>query len=337
MIRAALNERAFERYILTWLSDTNGLLLRYESWALVRDNEASNLLPSIAAGMIIICIQSSIPISIYLFFSLIQNVKLFHQTGLGSILFAVTVDSPELNIISPVETKSLQKPNEIIIAVPVVGSSSDTKSSPDNNNKSTGSKRKQIISFEDDEIESVSSHSSNSIKSPTISLSDACLKYEEKEKQRIESIQAICNDSSYQRIMNLTESPQCNKMQSFETECIEPESPTKIKIYNPVLSAKVYPTTFSSFKIVTKDFDSNISGRTDSSSVESTTTSTSSSSVAAQQSSHPSHSESMTSSIGSINQSVHSVAETNAPTNARLQELEQRCASLEEQITTLTL
>lgn len=50
LIRAALNERALERYILTWLSDTNGLLLRYESWALVRDNEASNLLPSIAAG-----------------------------------------------------------------------------------------------------------------------------------------------------------------------------------------------------------------------------------------------------------------------------------------------
>lgn len=50
LIRAALNERALERYICTWLSDTNGLILRYESWALVRDNEASNLLPSIAAG-----------------------------------------------------------------------------------------------------------------------------------------------------------------------------------------------------------------------------------------------------------------------------------------------
>lgn len=50
LIRAALNERALERYILTWLSDTDGLLLRYESYALVRDNEAANLLPSIAAG-----------------------------------------------------------------------------------------------------------------------------------------------------------------------------------------------------------------------------------------------------------------------------------------------
>lgn len=50
LIRSALNERALERYISTWLGDTNGLFLRYESWALVRDNEASNLLPSMAAG-----------------------------------------------------------------------------------------------------------------------------------------------------------------------------------------------------------------------------------------------------------------------------------------------
>lgn len=50
LIRAALNERAFERYILTWLADVNGLNTYFESWALIRDNEASHLLPSIAAG-----------------------------------------------------------------------------------------------------------------------------------------------------------------------------------------------------------------------------------------------------------------------------------------------
>lgn len=50
LIRAALNERALERYILTWLGDASGLNTHYESWALVRDNEASNLMPSIAAG-----------------------------------------------------------------------------------------------------------------------------------------------------------------------------------------------------------------------------------------------------------------------------------------------
>lgn len=50
LIRAALNERSLERYILTWLGDANGISTYFESWALIRDNEASNLLPSIAAG-----------------------------------------------------------------------------------------------------------------------------------------------------------------------------------------------------------------------------------------------------------------------------------------------
>lgn len=54
LIRAALNERALERYILTWLNDTAGLNTYFESWALIRDNEAANLLPSIAAGTIVV-------------------------------------------------------------------------------------------------------------------------------------------------------------------------------------------------------------------------------------------------------------------------------------------
>lgn len=52
LLRAALNERALERYISTWLSDAKGLEIRFESWALLRDSEASNLLPSIAAGQL---------------------------------------------------------------------------------------------------------------------------------------------------------------------------------------------------------------------------------------------------------------------------------------------
>lgn len=50
LIRAALNERCLERYILTWLTDKKGLEARFESWSLLRDSEASNLLPSLAAG-----------------------------------------------------------------------------------------------------------------------------------------------------------------------------------------------------------------------------------------------------------------------------------------------
>ncbi|XP_059618479.1 sorting nexin-29 [Phlebotomus argentipes] len=80
-IRAALNERSLERYILMWLADSN-LGLHYESWALIRDEEASNLLPTLAAG-------------------------------LSSILFAITVDSPDVNMMARRELKV-----EPIIAVP---------------------------------------------------------------------------------------------------------------------------------------------------------------------------------------------------------------------------
>jgi sorting nexin-29 len=50
LVRAALNERALERYILIWLSDASSLEIKFEPWAFMRDNEATNLLPSIAAG-----------------------------------------------------------------------------------------------------------------------------------------------------------------------------------------------------------------------------------------------------------------------------------------------
>lgn len=49
LIRALLNERSFERYILIWLNDPN-LPNSFEEWAFLRDFEVQNLLPSIAAG-----------------------------------------------------------------------------------------------------------------------------------------------------------------------------------------------------------------------------------------------------------------------------------------------
>lgn len=49
LIRALLNERSFERYILVWLNDPN-LANSFEEWAFLRDSEVQNLLPSIAAG-----------------------------------------------------------------------------------------------------------------------------------------------------------------------------------------------------------------------------------------------------------------------------------------------
>lgn len=49
LIRALLNERSFERYILIWLNDSN-LSNSFEDWSFLRDFEVQNLLPSIAAG-----------------------------------------------------------------------------------------------------------------------------------------------------------------------------------------------------------------------------------------------------------------------------------------------
>ncbi len=63
LIRALLNERSFERYILIWLNDPN-LANSFEDWAFLRDSEVQNLLPSIAAGkrmsVILISIRSVI-------------------------------------------------------------------------------------------------------------------------------------------------------------------------------------------------------------------------------------------------------------------------------------
>ncbi|XP_065081553.1 sorting nexin-29 [Ochlerotatus camptorhynchus] len=66
LLRAILNERALERYILIWLGEESILAESYESWALMRDGEIIGLLPDMAAG-------------------------------LSTILFAISIDSPELN------------------------------------------------------------------------------------------------------------------------------------------------------------------------------------------------------------------------------------------------
>lgn len=66
LLRAILNERALERYMLIWLGDEKILEESYESWALMRDGEITSLLPNMAAG-------------------------------LSTILFAISIDTTELN------------------------------------------------------------------------------------------------------------------------------------------------------------------------------------------------------------------------------------------------
>lgn len=134
LLRAALNERSLERYVLVWLNDPN-LKSFYDDWALMRDNEATHLLPSIAAG-------------------------------LGSILFAVTVDCPEVNV-ATIVTEPKAEP---IISTP------HPADAPVRPSKST---KRKIISFDnDDETASVSPAMSACGSMPK-SLSSMCLKYSE--------------------------------------------------------------------------------------------------------------------------------------------------------------
>lgn len=83
LLRAVLNERALERYMLMWLGDEKLLEESYESWALLRDGEFAGLLPNMAAG-------------------------------LRTILFAISIDSPELN--APTKVRPIKV--EPIIAAP---------------------------------------------------------------------------------------------------------------------------------------------------------------------------------------------------------------------------
>lgn len=285
---------------------------------MIRDTEASNLLPSIAAG-------------------------------LGSILFAITVDCPELNVAPPSESiPILQRRQEPIIAVPTVSSSSERKS--------IGSKRvKQIISFEDDE-NALTTLNNNLLKSSTpptaTSLADACLKYQEKERLAKEKVQKIKTDSTYERIMQTTDITS-NVIQSneIETDYIEPESPTSIKMYSPIAS-ETYAMLSKTFD--PKEIEATISksdsntptqsppSDTTSTTSHSTTHSSTSASVQNHISSQPSQSESINSMHSSMDSVSNSLTESvpspdEIKQKQRIEELEQRCMILEEKVSTLTL
>lgn len=89
-IRATLNEQSLERYVLICLSDPN-LNNSYESWSLMRDPEITHLLSTMAAG-------------------------------LGAILFAITVDTPDLN--TPSRLNEMWPEPVIAAPIPIKNSSS---------------------------------------------------------------------------------------------------------------------------------------------------------------------------------------------------------------------
>lgn len=259
----------------------------------------------------------------------------------------MTVDCIELNETSVAESASPRQNNEIIIAVPTVSSTKGER-------KTATTKRAAIISFEEDENTSLINN--NVLKSSTppttaVSLADACLKYQEKQKLGEEKPKPFVSDSAYERLhaepINVVPVPHPNETGIY----IEPESPTAITIINPVTQA--YPSLSNSY-----DYKETDSKATDSSSITSNTTTHSSNSPPNQVNSQPSHSTSMNSSICSVHNSTDTpntpnaisaspdseftsrIQELTTVENAhihRIQELEKRCACLEEQVSSLTL
>lgn len=198
----------------------------------------------------------------------------------------MTVDSPELNITMPAESISPRQTNEIIIAVPTVSSATERKSA-------AVAKKAAIISFDEDENSSAFNNNVLKCSTPskTVSLSDACLKYQEKQKLANEKSKPFITDSTYERLhaepIDISKTVRPN-----ETVYIEPESPTVIKMMNPV--TQTYPSLSSSF-----DYKEQDSKATDSSSFSSNATTHSSTSPQNHVASEPSHSTSMNSSISS--------------------------------------
>ncbi|KAI4461196.1 sorting nexin-29-related [Holotrichia oblita] len=133
-IRSALNEKTLERYFHTILCNKELLRCYYEDWALILDEEKNSMLPNMAAG-------------------------------LGSILFAISIDKSELNVGNATEKMDkLKAMVEPIIQAPI----------PDNNVHKKRVVPKQVISFDDEEniLSSSVPSSSSSVTSDTNSSNE---------------------------------------------------------------------------------------------------------------------------------------------------------------------
>ncbi|XP_054716261.1 sorting nexin-29-like [Uloborus diversus] len=122
-LRSALNENSLERYMHMILADNNQIKNFYEDWAFLMDEERSSMLPMMAAG-------------------------------LGSILFAISIDNPDLNAFRPSSTESsvdVKLPvNMELEPKPVI-----LKSSTNEITKKKKKKKRpasQIVSFDDDDL-----------------------------------------------------------------------------------------------------------------------------------------------------------------------------------------
>lgn len=230
------------------------------------------------------------------------------------------MDSPELNVSPAADSKAVVRSNEIIVAVPKADPGK-SKQKPSSRER----KRNQVIQFEEDERESPSS----SYEAPT-SLSDTCLKYEERTRQ----MQGKHNDSTHERSAEIS-----------VVECpVEQVPPTVIK---SVDSANAFPTPTSEHSFDFKETFSNIS--TNSDSICSTSTAATSSSPVSlpfdasdEKQRQMSRSTSLSSSNSNNNNNIENAPTTQGQGNdadliIQIKELKRRCSNLEEQVTTLTL
>ncbi|KAJ9595507.1 hypothetical protein L9F63_013272, partial [Diploptera punctata] len=138
-LRSSLNEHSLERYLHCMLGSTEHLSIFYEDWAFLLDQERSSMLPIMAAG-------------------------------LGSILFAISIDKTELNQPSGTHCDSEPLVPSFTRSEPVIAASdsdSNSKKKPDHRRR----KRvpAHIISFDDDDLtdQQVGSHMVSNSAPPT--------------------------------------------------------------------------------------------------------------------------------------------------------------------------
>ncbi|CAL1542831.1 unnamed protein product [Lymnaea stagnalis] len=126
-LRASLNEHSLERYMHMLIESDEMLAQHYEDWAFLRDLERSSMLPNMAAG-------------------------------LGSILFAITVDRPELNkgysVANTIHVNHTLEPVEALVKEdepkPVI-SGSVSPASAKRKEKKKKKKVPNVVSFDEDE------------------------------------------------------------------------------------------------------------------------------------------------------------------------------------------
>ncbi|GLH07645.1 Sorting nexin-29 [Gryllus bimaculatus] len=119
-LRAALNERSLERYLQCLLANPQHVAMFYEDWAFLQDPERSATLPTMAAG-------------------------------LGSILFAISIDNPQLNLEACAAPEGEATPS--LCPEPVIPASKGLESTGKRRSEQKRRRRvqPQIISFGDDD------------------------------------------------------------------------------------------------------------------------------------------------------------------------------------------